>query len=175
LQGQQEMDDAQIGSQSNGAFRPMSERMLTVKVNGRTSEHMVPSQMTLAEFIRDRLGLMGTKIACDQAACGACTVLVDGFPIFACHTLAAQLDGAEVLTIEGLEDGKGLHPLQTAFITHDALQCGFCTPGMIMALMSAIREGASDRSSLAHSISGNICRCGAYEHILDAALSVVAS
>jgi xanthine dehydrogenase YagT iron-sulfur-binding subunit len=169
------MGNARVESQSNAALCRVSERMLTVKVNGRTCEQMIPSQMTLAEFIRDRLGLMGTKIACDQAACGACTVLMDGYPIFACHTLAAQLDGTEIQTIEGLEDGNGLHALQRAFITHDALQCGFCTPGMIMALMSAIRGGAADRSSLAQSISGNICRCGAYEHILDAALSVVAS
>lgn len=170
------MDDAPADGQSSVAAGPPFERMLTLRVNGRTSEHTIPSHITLAEFLRDRLGLMGTKVACDQAACGACTVLLDGYAIFACHTLAAQLDGAEVQTIEGLGDGSALHPLQTAFIDHDALQCGFCTPGMIMALKGAIDAGvAPDRSSLARSISGNICRCGAYEHILDAALSVVAS
>jgi xanthine dehydrogenase YagT iron-sulfur-binding subunit len=169
------MDDATADGQSSVAASPPFERMLTLRVNGRTSEHAIPPHMTLAELLRDRLRLMGTKIACDQAACGACTVLIDGHAIFACHTLAAQLDGAEVQTIEGLGDESALHPLQTAFITHDALQCGFCTPGMIMALKAAIDAGvASDRSSLARSISGNICRCGAYEHILDAALSVVA-
>src|SRR4051794_19182879 len=96
------MDDAPADGQSSVAAGPPFERMLTLRVNGRTSEHTIPPHMTLAEFLRDRLGLMGTKVACDQAACGACTVLLDGYAIFACHTLAAQLDGAEVQTIEGL-------------------------------------------------------------------------
>jgi len=170
------MDDAPAGGQSCPAFHPVFERTLTLHVNGGTSVHTIPSHMTLAELIRDRLGLMGTKIACDQAACGACTVLLDGSAVFACHTLAAQVDGSEIQTIEGLGDGHELHPLQAAFIAHDALQCGFCTPGMIMALKGAIDAGVPpDSASLARSISGNICRCGAYEHILDAALSVVTS
>jgi xanthine dehydrogenase YagT iron-sulfur-binding subunit len=170
------MDDTPAGGQSCPALHPVFERTLTLHVNGGTSVHTIPSHMTLAELIRDRLGLMGTKIACDQAACGACTVLLDGCAVFACHTLAAQIDGSEIQTIEGLGNGHELHPLQTAFIAHDALQCGFCTPGMIMALKGAIDAGVPpDRESLARSISGNICRCGAYEHILDAALSVVAS
>jgi xanthine dehydrogenase YagT iron-sulfur-binding subunit len=170
------MDDAPTGGQSSVTTHSAFERTLTLSVNGCTSEHTIPANMTLAELVRDRLGLVGTKVACDQAACGACTVLLDGHAIFACHTLAAQLDGAEVETIEALGDESALHPLQTAFIAHDALQCGFCTPGMIMALKGAIDAGvAPDRSALARSISGNICRCGAYEHILNAALDVVTS
>lgn len=130
--------------------------------------------MTLAELLRDQLGLIGAKVACDQAACGACTVLLDGRAVFACHTLAAQVDGVAVETIEGLAAGDDLHPLQAAFITHDALQCGFCTPGIIMALKAAVDSGVSaDRAALAAAIAGNLCRCGAYEHIVDAALSVV--
>lgn len=153
---------------------PALTRILHCEVNGNAVAHAISSDMTLAEMVRDGLGLMGAKVACDQAACGACTVLVDGDAVFACHTLAAQVEGARIETIEGLRKGDALHPLQAAFIEHDALQCGFCTPGMIMALQSAINAGvAPDRVSLAKSISGNLCRCGAYEHILDAATSVV--
>ena len=132
------MDDAPAGGQSCPAFHPVFERTLTLHVNGGTSVHTISSHMTLAESLSATdLGLMGTKIACDQAACGACTVLLDGRAVFACHTLAAQVDGSEIQTIEGLGDGHELHPLQAAFIAHDALQCGFCTPGMIMALKSS--------------------------------------
>ena len=147
-------------------------RKLHLSVNGRAVAPSIADFATLAEVIRDQLGLTGTKIACDQAACGACTVLLDGRAIFACHTLAAQAEGAAIETIEGLAQGDTLHPLQQAFIDHDALQCGFCTPGMIMALKAAIDAGMAEREALAAAISGNLCRCGAYQHILDAALSV---
>jgi len=151
-----------------------SHRNLHLTVNGRRVERSVADQATLAEFVRDHLGLTGTKIACDQAACGACTVVLDGRAVFACHTLAAQAEGAVIETIEALAQGDALHPLQQAFIAHDALQCGFCTPGMIMALKATIDAGApADRAALAEAISGNLCRCGAYQHILDAALGVV--
>jgi aerobic-type carbon monoxide dehydrogenase small subunit (CoxS/CutS family) len=148
-------------------------RTIVMRVNGDDIAEQIPVQLTLAEFLRNYLGLTGTKVACGQAACGACTVLLDGHPVFVCHILAAQADRAEIQTIEGLSNGDVLHPLQAAFVAHDALQCGFCTPGMIMALKGALDAGVgSDRSALAHAIAGNICRCGAYEHILDAALSV---
>jgi len=136
----------------------------------------VPAHTTLASLLRDRLGLTGAKIACDQAACGACTVRVDGQAVFACHTLAAQLQGADVVTIEGLGRDGALDPLQQAFIDHDAMQCGFCTPGMIMALQGVLAAPgvAPDRDAIARAISGNLCRCGAYPHILEAALDVAA-
>jgi len=153
-------------------------RRVRLRVNGTVTEHDVPAHTTLAMLLRERLGLTGTKVACDQAACCACTVLLDGQPVFACHTLAAQAQDAAIVTIEGLAIDGTLDPLQQAFIRHDALQCGFCTPGMIMALKGAFAR-ASDarvvlgRDEIARAISGNVCRCGAYPHILDAALDVV--
>ena len=153
-----------------------SSRRLTLRVNAQSVDTEVVLPTTLAELLRDTLGLRGTKIACNQAACGACTVIVDGAPVFACHTLALQCEGASVQTIEGLADGERLHPLQQAFIDHDALQCGYCTPGMLMALKAALDRGLpAERSAVMHAISGNICRCGAYQHIMDAALDVASS
>ena len=151
-------------------------RRLTLRVNEQSIDTEVLFPTTLAELLRDTLGLRGTKVACNQAACGACTVIVDGAPVFACHTLALQCEGASVQTIEGLADGERLHPLQQAFIDHDALQCGYCTPGMLMALKAALDRGLSaERSAVMHAISGNICRCGAYQHIMGAALDVASS
>jgi aerobic-type carbon monoxide dehydrogenase small subunit (CoxS/CutS family) len=146
---------------------------VSLTVNGERLDRTVAANTTLATLLRDGLSLKGTKIACDEAACGACTVLVDGAPVFACHTLVGQLNLSSIETIEGLAAGQALHPLQQAFIDHDATQCGFCTPGMIMTLKSVCDAGDRfDRASIASSISGNICRCGAYEAILDAALQV---
>ena len=154
--------------------RPDRRRSLVLHVNGRAVAADIAVEATLAQLLRENLGLTGTKIACDQAACGACTIILDGRPVFACHTLAAQLDGSAIETIEGLADGEDLHPLQAAFIAHDALQCGFCTPGMILALKAAIDDGMpATRAALAGAISGNLCRCGAYEHIIDAALTAI--
>ena len=151
-------------------------RRLTLRVNAQSVDTEVLFPTTLAELLRDTLGLRGTKVACNQAACGACTVIVNGAPVFACHTLALQCEGASVQTIEGLADGERLHPLQQAFIDHDALQCGYCTPGMLMALKAAHDRGLSaERSAVMHAISGNICRCGAYQHIMGAALDVASS
>jgi aerobic-type carbon monoxide dehydrogenase small subunit (CoxS/CutS family) len=146
-------------------------RLVALTVNGQPVIERIPASMSLAELLRDRLRLTGTKIACDQAACSACTVLLDGAAIFACHTLAAQATGGSILTIEGLSRDGALDPLQRGFIEHDALQCGFCTPGMIMAVKATVDSGSPpDRAALAYAISGNICRCGTYEQILDAAL-----
>lgn len=148
---------------------------VNLSVNGRRVALDLPPSTTLADLLRDGLGLTGTKVACHQAACGACTVQLDGAPVFACHTLAVQVRGREVRTVEGLSDGDVLHPLQQAFVECDALQCGFCTPGMLMALAAAIDAGvAPTREALGRAVSGNVCRCGAYDAILEAA-RVVAS
>jgi aerobic-type carbon monoxide dehydrogenase small subunit (CoxS/CutS family) len=142
-------------------------------VNGKSVVLDKNNSATLAEFLRDRLRLRGTKVACDEAACGACTVLIDGRAAFACHTLVAQLGGSSIETIEGLAHEGRLHPLQEAFVIQDATQCGFCTPGMIMTLKAALDGGARTRDQLMQAISGNICRCGAYLHILAAAESLL--
>jgi xanthine dehydrogenase YagT iron-sulfur-binding subunit len=127
-------------------------------------------RVTLLDLLRERLGLTGAKKGCDRGQCGACTVLVDGRRINACLQLAASLDGAEVVTIEGLAEGDALHPVQAAFIAHDGFQCGFCTPGQIMSAVGLIREGraGTDPERIREGMSGNICRCGAYAGILEA-------
>ena len=132
---------------------------LRLTLNGQPREIALDDpRVTLLDLLRERLGLTGAKKGCDRGQCGACTVLVNGRRINSCLTLAASLDGAEILTIEGLAEGDRLHPVQAAFIAHDGFQCGFCTPGQIMSAVGLIREG----------MSGNLCRCGAYAGILDA-------
>ncbi len=146
----------------------------TLRVNGRVHTIDVADDTTLATVLRDELGLKGLKVACNQAACGACTVLLDGRAVFACHTLVAQVGDRTVTTVEALATGETLHPLQAAFVEHDALQCGFCTPGMLMAILGARdAQGALDHEQLVQAISGNLCRCGAYGHIIDAALGAM--
>jgi xanthine dehydrogenase YagT iron-sulfur-binding subunit len=130
------------------------------------------TRATLLDLLRERLGLTGAKKGCDRGQCGACTVLVDGRRVNSCLALAAALDGAEIVTIEGLTDGDALHPLQTAFITHDGFQCGFCTPGQIMSAVGLIAEGRAgdDPERIRELMSGNICRCAAYQGITEAVL-----
>jgi len=127
-------------------------------------------RVTLLDLLRDRLRLTGTKKGCDRGQCGACTVLVDGRRINACLSLAVALDGAVIETIEGLADGKTLHPVQAAFITHDGIQCGYCTPGQIMSAVGLLREGdaGDDPERIREGMSGNLCRCGAYVGITEA-------
>jgi aerobic-type carbon monoxide dehydrogenase small subunit (CoxS/CutS family) len=156
-------------------IQPIDRCRVALTVNGRPVESVVAVSTTLAEWLRGPLKLTGTKVACNQAACGACTVRLDGDAVFACHTLALQAHGSAVRTIEGEAAQGSLTPLQRAFVEHDALQCGFCTPGMVMALQAALDAGATRRDALAQSISGNLCRCGAYESILDAACDVAAA
>jgi len=147
-------------------------RPLTLKVNGTAYRLEVEPHRTLADVIRKELGLTGTKVVCDRASCGACTVLLEGRTVFSCHLLAVQADGQALETIEGLADGDTLHPIQQAFIQYDAYQCGFCTPGMIMAIKGALtRQPTASREQLQQAIAGNLCRCAAYNHILDAALA----
>jgi xanthine dehydrogenase YagT iron-sulfur-binding subunit len=135
-------------------------------VNGREHELMLEPRVTLLDALRERLQLTGTKKGCDHGQCGACTVHVDGRRVNACLTLAVQIEGARVVTIEGLAQGGELHPVQAAFIAHDGFQCGYCTPGQIMSAVSCIVEGhAGTDADIAEWMSGNLCRCGAYNGI----------
>jgi xanthine dehydrogenase YagT iron-sulfur-binding subunit len=146
---------------------------LTLTVNGEARRIALDDpRVTLLDLLRERLGLTGAKKGCDRGQCGACTVIVDGRRVNACLTLAMTLDGADVLTVEGLADGGALHPVQAAFIEHDGFQCGFCTPGQIMSAVALIREGEAgdDPERVREAMSGNICRCGAHRGIIEAVL-----
>jgi len=145
---------------------------LNLKVNGNIYRIEVEPQYTLVDVIRNQLQLTGTKKACDRGECGACTVLLDGKPIYSCMTLAITAVGKEILTIEGLASGEKIHPIQQAFIEHDAFQCGFCTPGQIMAVKGLLEQNPSpSREEVKQALAGNLCRCGSYLRILEAALA----
>ena len=145
------------------------EVAVALRVNGVDRELRVDARVTLLDALRDDLGLTGTKKGCDQGACGACTVLVDGKRVVSCLMLAAQCDGREVTTIEGLAADGLLHPMQKAFVRHDAFQCGYCTPGQIMSAVSLLAEGrAGSDEDIREFMSGNLCRCGASPNILAA-------
>jgi len=142
---------------------------VALTVNGSTYAVDLEPRVSLLDALRERLGLTGSKKGCDQGTCGACTVWVDGRRVLACLTLAMTCEGHEVTTIEGLAAGGELHPMQQAFIDHDAFQCGYCTPGQIMSAVALLREGnAGSDEDIAEFMSGNICRCAAYPHIRDA-------
>lgn len=142
---------------------------ISLRVNGTQHTIRIETWVTLLDALRDRLGLTGTKKGCDQGTCGACTVLVNGRRINSCLTLAVMHDGDEITTIEGIARGGELHPLQKAFVEHDALQCGFCTPGQIVSAIGMMNEGhACDEQTIREQMSGNICRCGCYPRIVDA-------
>jgi xanthine dehydrogenase YagT iron-sulfur-binding subunit len=146
---------------------------ISLTVNGvRRDVELDDPRVTLLDLLRERLHLTGTKKGCDRGQCGACTVLVDGRRINSCMTLAVSHDGADVLTIEGIARGDQLHPVQAAFIAHDGLQCGFCTPGQIMSAIGLIHEGQAgdDPERVREGMSGNLCRCGAYAGITEAVL-----
>jgi len=142
---------------------------LTLRVNGALYELDVDPRVTLLDLLREQLGLTGSKKGCDHGQCGACTVLADGRRIVSCLALAVSYDGASLTTIEGLED----HPLQRAFVEHDAFQCGYCTPGQIMSAVGYLAEGGSgDADAIREGMSGNLCRCGAYVNIVAAIRAV---
>ena len=142
---------------------------ITLRVNGTARKLRVDPRVTLLDAMRERLDLVGTKKGCDQGACGACTVLVDGARVISCLTLAVMAQGKEITTIEGLAKGDELHPVQAAFVTCDGFQCGYCTPGQIMSAVGCIREGhTKSDTEIREFMSGNICRCGAYPNIVDA-------
>ena len=146
---------------------------VTLTVNGEKHSVSVPPGRTLLELLRDDLNLTGTKHGCDDSNCGACTVLLNGQAVKSCCMLALQADGAAVVTIEGLETKDGLHPLQQAFIDHAALQCGFCTPGMIMTAKAILDENPdADEDDIREGLHGNICRCTGYVKIVEAIMAV---
>jgi len=150
---------------------------VTLTINGARKDVVLEDpRVTLLDLLRERLRLTGTKKGCDRGQCGACTVLVDGRRINACLALAVSLDGAEVTTIEGLADGDVLHPVQEAFIEHDGMQCGYCTPGQIMSAVGLISEGdaGTDLDRVREGMSGNLCRCGAYKGIVEAVIDAQA-
>jgi xanthine dehydrogenase YagT iron-sulfur-binding subunit len=146
---------------------------ISLTVNGaQQTLALEDPRVTLLDLLRERLDLTGTKKGCDRGQCGACTVLLDGRRVNSCLVLAVSQDGADVLTIEGLAQHGVLHPVQAAFIAHDALQCGFCTPGQIMSAVGLIQEGhaGNDPERVREGMSGNLCRCGAYRGITEAVL-----
>ncbi|MFN4218112.1 MAG: (2Fe-2S)-binding protein [Candidatus Bipolaricaulia bacterium] len=157
------------------AVRGPGRTPIKLIVNGEAHEVLVEPRRTLLDALRKDLGLTGAKKACDEGTCGACTVLVDGKPIYACMALAIECDGKSIETIEGLaQDGK-LHPIQQAFIEEDALQCGFCTPGQIMSMKALLDENPNPTlQDIKRALSGNLCRCGAYPKIFKAALRAAA-
>jgi xanthine dehydrogenase YagT iron-sulfur-binding subunit len=147
---------------------------IRLRINGQDRAFDVESTVTLLDLLRERAGLTGTKKGCDHGQCGACTVLLDGRRINACLTLAVMQNGHEVTTIEGLADGDTLHPLQQAFIDHDAFQCGYCTPGQICSAAGLVAEGqAKTVDDVRELMSGNVCRCGAYPQIAQAVCDVM--
>jgi xanthine dehydrogenase YagT iron-sulfur-binding subunit len=142
---------------------------MILTINGDDHRVSLDPRTTLLDALRDHLGLTGSKKGCDQGQCGACTVHVDGRRVLACLTLAAAVQRRPVTTIEGLAQGEALHPMQAAFVEHDAFQCGYCTPGQIMSAVACVREGhAADDEQIREYMSGNLCRCAAYPKIVAA-------
>ena len=147
-------------------------RPVSLIVNGRAQNLEVPPRRTLAEALREDLGLTGTKVGCNRAECGSCTVVLDGRAVFSCSVLAVEAAGRVVETVEGLAGPDGLHPLQAAFIEHDAVQCGICIPGMLMSLNALLDETlAIEEDDVRQAVGGNLCRCGTYPNTVKAALA----
>ncbi len=145
---------------------------ISMRVNGEPQQHDVEARTLLVHYIRDEVGLTGTNIGCDTSSCGACTLLVDGESVKSCTMLAVQADGADITTIEGLADGDRLHPMQEAFREHHGLQCGYCTPGMVMAAVSLLEEHPHpNEAEVREGLEGNLCRCTGYHNIVQAVLA----
>jgi carbon-monoxide dehydrogenase small subunit len=149
------------------------ERLVEMEVNGARCRALVPTRTSLADYLREHLGLTGTHVGCEQGVCGACTVLLDGVSVRSCIVLAAAVEGSVVRTVEGLAGADGgLHPLQEAFREHHGLQCGFCTPGFLMTLCEVLGERRGlDDDEIRAAVSGNLCRCTGYQGIVNAAKS----
>jgi len=157
------------GGAPMAATQPVTVRL---NVNGAVRTAQIKASVTLAELLRGPLGLTGTKIACNRGACSACTVWLDGLPVCACMMLAVDVGTRSVTTIEGLAQGETLHPVQQAFIDHDALQCGYCTPGMIMSCAALLKQNPEPSADdVRAAISGHYCRCGTYPHVIAATLA----
>jgi len=151
----------------------MEKKLIEISVNGECHEVAVKANDTLLEVLRDRLGLMGTKEGCSVGECGACTVLSNGNPILSCITMAMDAADSEITTIEGMSEGDDLDPLQEAFIQHGAVQCGFCTPGMLLTAKELVeRENRPTTGQIREAISGNFCRCTGYVKIVEAIQAV---
>ena len=145
---------------------------VSITINGKVETHEVEPRQLLVYFIREDAGLTGTNVGCDTTSCGACTVLLNGESVKSCTVLAAQADGTEVTTIEGLAPDGGLHPVQQAFMDHHGLQCGYCTPGMVMAAVSLIAEHPDlDETAVREGLEGNLCRCTGYHNIVKSVLA----
>src|SRR5262245_38541880 len=145
---------------------------VTLKVNGVPKRVQVEPRTTLAEVLRTDLDMTGTKVVCDRGSCSACTVMLDGMPVNSCMTFALDVGDRNITTIEGLSRNGELHPLQVAFVEHDALQCGYCTPGMVMSCAALLeRNGNPTVEDVRHATSGNLCRCGTYPKVFDATLA----
>ena len=158
--------DALVGFGTAGAATPETTVAIGFSVNGIHRDMVVEPRWTLLYVLREKLGITGTKPGCERGECGACTVLVDGVSRYACLTLAAEADGREITTVEGLMEGERLGPVQQAFAEHDAFQCGYCTPGQIMSAEGLLRYNPSPGpDEIRGAMSGNLCRCGAYPHI----------
>lgn len=150
------------------------KQLIALKVNGESYEVAVEPRMTLLEVLRDVLGLTGTKNGCSLGNCGSCTVLLNGKPVVSCLVLAVEAQGKEIVTIEGLAQNGKLHPIQQAFIDHGALQCGFCTPGMILSAKALLEENPNPTADeVKEAISGNLCRCTGYTDAVNAVLDAV--
>jgi aerobic-type carbon monoxide dehydrogenase small subunit (CoxS/CutS family) len=148
------------------------QQTIHTTINGSAITISVDNRMTLVEFLRDQLGLTGTKLSCGMQVCGVCTVLVNQLPVSACTYLAVDIDGAEVLTIEGLAERGQLHPVQQAFIDKFAMQCGYCTPGFIMMAVSLLNQNPNPTAEdVQHHLEGNICRCTGYRPIIEAVMA----
>ena len=145
------------------------EQMIHFELNGKKVEKLLDPNLTLLWVLRDQFGLTGTKFGCGEGVCGSCTVIIDNEPVRSCQLPVADVEGKKVLTIEGLSPGDKLHPIQQAFVQHDALQCGFCTPGMIMSAYGLLSKNPSpDRMTIVKGLENNLCRCGAHAQIIEA-------
>jgi len=150
----------------------MKEVDIELKVNGKTYQVRIKPWRTLVEVLREDLGLMGTKKSCNEGECGACTLMLDGRSAASCLVLAVDAQGRDILTIEGLSEGENLHPIQESFLKHGGLQCGFCTPGMVMSAKALLDENPTPTlEETRKAISGNLCRCTGYQHIIDSIMA----
>lgn len=151
-------------------IKPEDMGKITLLVNGRKHKLLVEPRWSLLFVLREKLGLNGTKVGCERGECGACTVLVDGAPQYACMILAVEAEGCSITTLEGLMNGEELGPVQQAFVEHDAFQCGYCTPGQVVAVEGLLRKNPNPTDEeIRRGVSGNLCRCGSYMHIFKAA------